>query len=132
MNLWLNYGPGEVYSQLSIDALYNYLAFLYPEKELAVFESFEPGNAYYTFRYTDFEGLLSQMSALTKTQMLVASNFLGRGYHIQEKDRLEERIKKYFVAEDEYCGNAYKRRIFLEKSMKRIYNDRIEIKRREQ
>ncbi len=37
-----------------------------------------------------------------------------------------------FVAEDEYCGNAYKRRIFLEKSMKRIYNDRIEIKRREQ
>jgi HKD family nuclease len=99
LNLWLQYSPAEIFSQLAIEALANYMVFLYPEEELAVFESFVPGNAYYTFKYTDFESLLSQVAKLTKTQMLLASNFLGRGYHIQEKERLEERISMFFVKE---------------------------------
>ena len=97
LNLWLQYSPTEIFSQLAIEALSNYMVFLYPEEELAVFESFVPGNAYYTFKYTDFESLLTQVAKLTKTQMLLASNFLGRGYHIQEKERLEERISMFFV-----------------------------------
>lgn len=97
LNLWLQYSPTEIFSQLAIEALANYMVFLYPEEELAVFESFVPGNAYYTFKYTDFESLLAQVAKLTKTQMLLASNFIGRGYHVQEKERLEERISMFFV-----------------------------------
>ena len=82
LNLWMQYYPTDIYSQLNIDALSNYMVFLYLENELAVFESFIPGNAYYTFRYTDFEELLFQVSKISKTQMLIASNFLGCGYDV--------------------------------------------------
>ena len=82
-------------------ALDEYIVFLYEANGLAVFESFVPGNAFYTFRYDDFDRLLMQLSGLSKTKMLLASEFLMRGYHIQDKDRLEGKIAYLFREEEQ-------------------------------
>ena len=99
LSLWLSYNPTEIYSNLGVHALDEYVVFLYDDNNLAVFESFVPGNAYYTFRYDDFDRLLVQLSGLSKTKMLLASNFLMRGYHIQDKERFEGKITKLFGGE---------------------------------
>ena len=70
--------------------------FLYPKVGLAVFESFVPGNAYYTFRYYDCDMLINQITSLSKTEMVLSSDFLGRGYHVQDKDKLQDKIDALF------------------------------------
>ena len=47
--------------------------------------------SYYTFKYFDFDE-----SSLTKTQMVLSSDFVGRGYHISDRDRLETKIHRLF------------------------------------
>lgn len=97
LNMWMSHQPADIYSELGINALDSYVVFLFPANSLAVFESFTPGNAYYTFRYDDFERLLSQVAGMTKTQMMISSNFLNRGYHIQNKERLTGIIARLFA-----------------------------------
>ena len=96
LNTWMDHNPTEIYSELGIIALRGYIVFLFPSNSLAVFESFTPGNAYYTFRYDDFSKLLSQVSGMTKTQMTLLSTFVSRGYHIQNKSRLVDIIAGLF------------------------------------
>lgn len=67
------YNRTDLYSSKALPSLQEYIVFLYPGFGLAVFESFVPGNAYYAFRYTEFEKLLNRVSSLTKTQMLMNS-----------------------------------------------------------
>lgn len=50
----------------------------------------------YTFKYFDFDELLKNVSSLTKTQMVLSSDFVGRGYHISDRDRLETKIHRLF------------------------------------
>lgn len=99
LNIWMSHNPSEIYSNLGIPSLNDYMVFLFHENSLAVFESFIPGNAYYTFRFNDLENLLSQVNGMTKTQMLTLSSFLHRGYHIQNQDKLTDRIEKLFIIE---------------------------------
>ena len=84
-------------SNIGVPSLQEYIVFLYPGLGLAVFESFVPGNAYYAFRYTEFEKLLNQVSTLTKTQMLMNSAFLNRGYHLQDNVKTKEKINLLFA-----------------------------------
>ncbi len=65
----MQHNPQEIYSNMGIESLPEYIAFLFPQRDLAVFESFTPGNAYYTFRYNDFCDLLDDISGLSKTQL---------------------------------------------------------------
>ena len=96
LNSWINHNPSEIYSNLGILSLQDYIVFLYAERGLAVFESFIPNNAYYTFKYFDFDELLKNVSSLTKTQMVLSSDFVCRGYHISDRDRLETKIHRLF------------------------------------
>lgn len=96
LNTWMQHEPSEIYSDLGIASLPEYIVFLYPNIGLAVFESFTPGNAYYTFRYYDFDILLDNVAKLTKTQMLTTSSFLNRGYHINDRSRLTQKIDALF------------------------------------
>ncbi len=96
LNMWLSHDPSEILSNLEISALDGYIVFLFVESGLAVFESFVPGNAFYSFRYDDIERLFVQLSKLSKSEMLVASDFLMRGYHIQDQERLESKVEKLF------------------------------------
>lgn len=97
LNTWLEYEPTEIFSNLGVASLDDYIVFLYSGFGLAVFESFVPGNAYYAFRYTDFEKLLNQVASLTKTQMLLNSSFLNRGYHLHDNNKTKEKIALLFV-----------------------------------
>lgn len=97
LNAWLEHDPAEIFSNIGVPSLQEYIVFLYPGFGLAVFESFVPGNAYYAFRYTEFEKLLNQVSSLTKTQMLMNSAFLNRGYHLQDNVKTKEKINLLFV-----------------------------------
>jgi hypothetical protein len=96
LNMWLSHDQSEILSNLEISALDGYIVFLFVESGLAVFESFVPGNAFYSFRYDDIERLFVQLSKLSKSEMLVASDFLMRGYHIQDQERLESKVEKLF------------------------------------
>lgn len=42
------------------------------------------------------EQLLKTVSLLTKSQMILSSGLVNRGYYIQDKDRLKEKISKVF------------------------------------
>ena len=97
LNAWLEHEPADIFSNIGVPSLQEYIVFLYPGFGLAVFESFIPGNAYYAFRYTEFEKLLNQVSTLTKTQMLMNSAFLNRGYHLQDSVKTKERINLLFA-----------------------------------
>ena len=96
LNSWLSHNPSEIFGNLCISSLQEYIVFLFAEYGLAVFESFIPGNAYYTFKYFDFDDLIRSVSTLTKSQMLLSSSFLSRGYHISDKDKLETKINRLF------------------------------------
>lgn len=98
LNAWMNHTPTEIYSDLGIASLPEYIVFLYPDRGLAVFESFIPGNAYYTFKYFDFDVLIENVAKLTKTQMITTSNFLNRGYHITDRSRLVQKIDDLFMS----------------------------------
>lgn len=97
LNVWLEHDPTEIFSNIGVPSLQEYIVFLYPGFGLAVFESFVPGNAYYAFRYTEFEKLLNQVSTLTKTQMIMNSAFLNRGYHLQDSIKTKEKINLLFA-----------------------------------
>lgn len=97
LNAWLEHDPAEIFSNIGVPSLQEYIVFLYPGFGLAIFESFVPGNAYYVFRYTEFEKLLNQVSTLTKTQMLMNSAFLNRGYHLQDSVKTKEKINLLFA-----------------------------------
>lgn len=102
LNSWLEHNPTEIFSNIGVLSLQDYIVFLYPSFGLAVFESFIPGNAYYAFRYTDFDKLLNQVSTLTKTQMLMNSAFLNRGYHLQDSVKTKEKINLLFAQKTGY------------------------------
>lgn len=97
LNAWMNHLPAEIYSDLGIASLQEYIVLLYPNRGLAVFESFVPENAYYIFKYYDFDILLENVSKLTKTQMIATSSFLNRGYHITDRIRLGQKIDELFI-----------------------------------
>ncbi|WP_321008872.1 phospholipase D family protein [Hungatella effluvii] len=98
LNIWLSHNPSEIFSNLGIASLQDYIVFLYAEHGLAIFESFIAGNAYYTFKYFDFDELLKNVSTLSKSQMILSSSFVNRGYHISDKDKLESRIDRLFIS----------------------------------
>ena len=94
---WMKYKPSDYFSDLGIPALDGYTLFLYEEYCLGVFESFTRDNAYYVFNCTDVEQLLMQVSRLSKMQMASINAYIGKGYHIQNQDRLQDKIAKYFI-----------------------------------
>ena len=93
---WLQYGPSDCFTGLGIEALDGYVLFVYDKHSLGVFESFSRDNAYYVFNCVSIEHLLAQVSQLSKTEMANISIFIGRGYHIENQDRLQDKIAKYF------------------------------------
>lgn len=97
MNLWLEHNPTYIYKDVRVDALKNYIMFIYTTDQLAVFESLVPGNAYYVFKYDDVNVLLEEISHMTKTQMSLAEYSMQRGNHIQNRDKLKRRIDNLFA-----------------------------------
>lgn len=96
-NIWMNHNPDLVLENISIEALKQYIMFVFSEKEIVVFESFEPQNAFYVFGCPKgIDDLISNISKLTKTQMVLSEWYVDRGNHIVNKDRLKQRIDRLF------------------------------------
>lgn len=97
LSLWLEHNPTYIEEQVSIEALKNYIMLVYDSMHLVVFESFIPGNAYYIFRYDDLNTFLSEISVMTKREMSLAKYSIARKNHIQDKEKLKQRIDKLFI-----------------------------------
>ena len=97
LTLWMNKNPTDRYEDIGIEALKDYVMFVYAENGLVVFESFVPGNAYYVFKYRNsLVELLADINCMSKTQMACSAHYMKRGYHIRSKEKLAKQIDKYF------------------------------------
>ncbi len=97
LRLWRDKNPTYIYENIKVESLKDYIMLVYGQNKLVVFESFIPGNAYYVFRYkNDLAGLLSSISQMTKTQMTLSIHYVSRGYHSHIKEKLAQRINKFF------------------------------------
>ena len=97
LTLWLDKNPTDRYENIGIDALKDYIMFVYTENSLVVFESFIPGNAYYVFKYRNsLVNLLEEIANMSKTQMACSVHYVNRGYHMQSKEKLTQRVDRYF------------------------------------
>ena len=96
MENWMRHNPSLCLSVHNIDALSNYVMFVFKDKRLAAFETFDLNNAYYVFDCDDYGQLIERISTMQKDEMVTLSEYKRRGYHIQDQDRLQENIDIYF------------------------------------
>lgn len=97
INSWTNHNPSEIQKIKSIPAFKDYVLFLFPKHSLAVFESFDYGNAYYTFKYSSLDRLLTEVSLLSKQEMITLSEFTSRGCHSSDSKTLVKKIDRLFI-----------------------------------
>lgn len=80
LNIWMDYRPDIICDDISIEALKSYTMFAFLEKELVVFEWFEPQNAFYVFGCPNaLENLINSIAKLTKSQMTLSEWYVDRG-----------------------------------------------------
>lgn len=97
LKMWMQRSPTNVYSELGIISLKDYILFEYKEYDLLVLESFEAGNAYYYFKNIELEDLMKTIKPLSKTDIFDMSNMQKRGYHIKNESTLELAISSLFI-----------------------------------
>lgn len=97
LNLWMDKKPDAIYKDLGIESLEGYYLFEYNDYNLLVFESFEPKNAFYCFRNESIEKLLHKIKGLTKSEIFELSDMDKRGYHIEDRNKLESNVNSYFI-----------------------------------
>lgn len=97
LNLWQKRNPDNTYTDFQIDSLSGYILFEFKQYNLLVLESFESGNAYYCFKNKGIEELLVKLKHLSKTKIFELSDMSKRGYHINNKMKLENRINSMFI-----------------------------------
>ena len=96
-SIWLNKKPSNIYSDLGVASLENYILFEYQEYNLIVFESFIPGNAYYYFFNQNINALIKLLKQASKTEVFNFSEMQKRGYHIKNSSNLEISINNLFI-----------------------------------
>lgn len=89
--------PDNVYMDLQVSSLPDYILFEFKEYNLLVFESFNPNNAYYAFEGNNIENVLATIKTLTKTEIVNLRSLIKRGYHIDDKAKLENTIDGLFI-----------------------------------
>jgi len=97
LNLWMDKKPDAIYKDLGIESLEGYYLFEYNDYNLLVFESLEPKNAFYCFRNESIEKLLHKIKGLTKSEIFELSDMDKRGYHIEDRNKLESNVNSYFI-----------------------------------
>ncbi len=96
-NIWLSKNPNNIYTDLGINSLQNYLLFEYKDFNLMIFESFDPGNGYYYFYNQEMHSLISLLQQATKSEIFSLSQMHKRGYHIKNSTNLEMAITNLFI-----------------------------------
>lgn len=99
LNLWIEKKPTAIYDDIEIKAFAdnNYILFYYATNNLAIFESFEPNNAYYAFSVTDtLADLLESVTKMSKNEIQNYICYIKKGYHTLSHEKLEKRINYFF------------------------------------
>lgn len=97
LRMWLSKEPDNIYSDLNIESLKDYILFEYKDFNLIILESFEHGNSYYHFNNYEVDSLLEEIRTLSKTEIFNLSEMNKRGYHISNHENLEIAINSLFV-----------------------------------
>ena len=74
LNLWMDKKPDAIYKDLGIESL----------------------EGYYLFEYNDYN-LLHKIKGLTKSEIFELSGMDKRGYHIEDRNKLESNVNSYFI-----------------------------------
>ncbi|KGK88590.1 phospholipase D-like domain-containing protein [Clostridium sp. HMP27] len=97
LNLWMNKEPDNIYTDLNIDSLKDYVLIEYKKYNLIVLESFKAGNSYYYFKNKTIETLLDTIRYMSKSEIFNLANMSKRGYHTHNSNKLEVNINSLFV-----------------------------------
>ncbi|WP_147565164.1 phospholipase D-like domain-containing protein [Clostridium tyrobutyricum] len=97
LKIWLSKNPDNIYSNLGVLNLKDYILFEFKENNLLVLESFDAGNSYYYFYNYDINSLLTEIQSLTRTEIFNLSGMPKRGYHIKNNYRLGFDINNLFI-----------------------------------
>lgn len=98
LNLWMSHLPTAIYEDVDVAALSTYKMFVFVERELVVFESFESQNAFYAFGCPNgVEDLINSIELMTKMQMTLSQYYIERGNHSSNKKALQKRIERFFA-----------------------------------
>ena len=72
--------------------------FVFADSKIVVFESLMNNNAYYVFKYKNsLSELLMNIKSMSKTQMTLSEHYVNKGYHIQYRDNLINKINLFFI-----------------------------------
>lgn len=96
LNLWMSKKPTNVYENLDIDNLKDYIGLEYKDYRLIVFESFIAANGYFYFYGDNIYEVVDGIKELTKTQIFKKSSMNKRGYHIKNREILKSNIDGLF------------------------------------
>ncbi|WOO35814.1 phospholipase D-like domain-containing protein [Anaerocolumna sp. AGMB13020] len=96
LNLWLSKQPSNIYRQLNIENLNDYIAFEYKDYKLIVFESFISGNGYYYFDSNNIFETIEKIKQSSKTEIFQMSAMDKRGYHVKDANKLVKKIDSLF------------------------------------
>lgn len=97
LKMWMQRNPTNIYSDLKIKSLKEYILFEYQDYNLLILESFDSGNAYYYFTNMQLEELIKTIKNLSKTEIFALSNMKKRGYHVKNDSSLELSIASLFI-----------------------------------
>lgn len=95
--MWLKKEPDNIYTDLNIESLKEYILIEYKDYNLIILESFESGNGYYYFNYYDVESLIQQIKLLSKTEIFNLSTMNKRGYHLRDERNFKIAVNSLFV-----------------------------------
>ena len=94
--LWMGKNPSAIYDNLGLRALQEYKLYVYKKYKISVFESFKQNNAYYVVDNDNIDEIINELKGKSKTQMFDSELYVVRGYHIKSKEKMEEKINKFF------------------------------------
>lgn len=97
LNLWMDKEPDNIFTNLGVKSLEDYILLEYKKYDLLVLESFEFGNSYYYFSGMNVQTLIDTIKSLTKKEIFNLSEMEKRGYHIKDDKKLEISINSLFI-----------------------------------
>ena len=86
LSTWIKHSPSRIFESVKIEPFNGYVLFEFEDRNLYVFESFIPNNAFYCFHANDFNHLKALLHEKTKTQLYKERIMYRRGYHMNRRD----------------------------------------------
>ena len=97
LKIWLDKEPDNIFTDLKIDNLKDYILIEFQKYKLIVLESFQPGNSYYYFKNKSMETLLDTIRFMSKSEIFILAGMPKHGYHTKNSSNIEVNINSLFI-----------------------------------